>query len=116
MTRSVTGAAWIINVFKGLHQADSGGAHVGIGQSLIVDNKFAAGANIRLRRLSAMHSECGGPVLKAHQQLDKAVDAAYGRKTFASEAERVAFLFQRYQAITSLLAEDTPSQRRKATP
>ena len=62
MTRSVTGAAWIINVFKGLHQADSGGAHVGIGQSLIVDNKFAAGANIRLRRLSAMHSECGGPV------------------------------------------------------
>ena len=55
-------------------------------------------------------------LLKAHQQLDKAVDAAYGRKTFASEAERVAFLFQRYQAITSLLAEDTPSQRRKATP
>ncbi|MFO1234253.1 MAG: hypothetical protein U1E47_03955 [Rivihabitans pingtungensis] len=59
MTRSVTGAAWIINVFKGLHQADSGGAHVGLGQSLIVNNKFAAGANIHLWRLSAMHSECG---------------------------------------------------------
>ena len=53
MTRSVTGAAWIINLFKGLHQADSGGAHVGLGQSLIVNNKFAAGANIRLWRLSA---------------------------------------------------------------
>jgi HlyD family secretion protein len=26
-----------------------------------VNNKFAAGANIRLWRLSAMHSECGGP-------------------------------------------------------
>ena len=61
MTRSVTGAAWIVNMFKGLHQADSGGAHVGLGQSLIVNNKFAAGANIRLWRLSAMHSECGGP-------------------------------------------------------
>jgi hypothetical protein len=44
-----------------LHQADSGGAHVGLGQSLIVNNKFAAGANIRLWRLSAMHFECGGP-------------------------------------------------------
>lgn len=42
-------------------------------------------------------------LLKAHQQLDKAVDAAYGRKAFASEAERVAFLFQRYQELTSLL-------------
>lgn len=52
-------------------------------------------------------------LLKAHQQLDKAVDAAYGRKAFASEAERVAFLFQRYQAITSLLAEDAPPKRRK---
>ena len=52
-------------------------------------------------------------LLKAHQQLDKAVDAAYGRKAFASEAERIAFLFQRYQAITSLLAEDAPPKRRK---
>lgn len=39
----------------------------------------------------------------AHQALDRAVDAAYGKKSFASEAERVAFLFERYQAITSLL-------------
>jgi hypothetical protein len=28
---------------------------------------------------------------KAHQALDKAVDAAYGKKNFASDAERVAF-------------------------
>lgn len=32
-------------------------------------------------------------LFKAHQALDKAVDAAYGKKGFASEAERVAFLF-----------------------
>lgn len=56
-------------------------------------------------------------LLKAHQQLDKAVDAAYGRKAFASEAERIAFLFQRYQAITSLLAEDArPSGVKKPPP
>jgi hypothetical protein len=42
-------------------------------------------------------------LVRAHQTLDRAVDAAYGKKSFASEAERVAFLFERYQAITSLL-------------
>lgn len=41
-------------------------------------------------------------LLKAHQTLDKAVDAAYlaahkGKASFTSEAERVAFLFERYQ-------------------
>ena len=35
-------------------------------------------------------------LIKAHQSLDKAVDAAYGRKSFKGEAERVAFLFERY--------------------
>ncbi len=46
-------------------------------------------------------------LLKAHQALDKAVDAAYGYKGAAtntnSDAARVAFLFERYQQITSLL-------------
>lgn len=36
-------------------------------------------------------------LLKAHQALDKAVDAAYSRKKFNSEAERVAFLFELYE-------------------
>jgi hypothetical protein len=36
-------------------------------------------------------------LLKAHQALDRAVDAAYGRRDFKSEAERVAFLFECYQ-------------------
>jgi hypothetical protein len=42
-------------------------------------------------------------LLKAHQNLDKAVDAAYGVKSFKSEAERVAFLFELYQKYTSFL-------------
>ncbi|WP_348688331.1 class I SAM-dependent DNA methyltransferase [Acidovorax soli] len=46
-------------------------------------------------------------LLKAHQRLDAAVDKAYqlcgGKKSYASDAERVAFLFARYQQLTSLL-------------
>ncbi len=46
-------------------------------------------------------------LLKAHQKLDTAVDAAYqpsgGKKSYASDTERVAFLFDLYQRITSLL-------------
>ncbi|QXL84387.1 DNA methyltransferase [Comamonas sp. NLF-1-9] len=46
-------------------------------------------------------------LLKAHQKLDAAVDAAYalcgGKKTWKSDAERVAYLFERYQQLTSLL-------------
>ena len=46
-------------------------------------------------------------MLKAHQKLDAAVDKAYqlcgGKKSYASDAERVAFLFERYQQLTSLL-------------
>ncbi len=46
-------------------------------------------------------------LLKAHQKLDTAVDAAYqpsgGKRTYSSDAERVAFLFELYQRITNLL-------------
>ena len=57
-------------------------------------------------------------LLKAHQKLDTAVDAAYlasgGKKTYASDAERVAFLFELYQRITSLLPEPTVKKTLKA--
>lgn len=53
---------------------------------------------------------------KAHQALDKAVDAAYGRKSFGSDAERVAFLFELYHKYTSLLpSPEKPKQRRQKT-
>lgn len=45
-------------------------------------------------------------LLKAHRALDAAVDAAYalsgGKKSWKSAAERVAFLFARYQTLTSM--------------
>jgi hypothetical protein len=60
-------------------------------------------------------------LLKAHQKLDTAVDTAYqpsgGKKTYASDAERVAFLFKLYQRITSLLPgpADTKTRKTKST-
>ena len=49
---------------------------------------------------------------KAHKALDKAVDAAYGKTKFAGEAERVAFLFQRYEYLTTLLPTATKKTKR----
>jgi hypothetical protein len=42
-------------------------------------------------------------LLKAHQALDKAVDAAYGKKDFKTEAERVAFLFELHRKYVNEL-------------
>jgi hypothetical protein len=43
---------------------------------------------------------------KAHQKLDKAVEAAYGR-TFDSDSQRVAYLFELYQKLCGELFVDT---------
>jgi hypothetical protein len=57
-------------------------------------------------------------LLKAHQKLDTAVDAAYqpsgGKKAYASDAERVAFLFELYQRITSLLPSPAAKKTRNS--
>ena len=50
-------------------------------------------------------------LLKAHQTLDKAVDAAYGKKNFPNEAARVAFLFELYQKYTNLLPATTTKKK-----
>ena len=58
-------------------------------------------------------------LLKAHQKLDAAVDAAYqpsgGKKSYASDAERVAFLFDLYQRITSLLPSSINNVKTRKT-
>jgi hypothetical protein len=42
------------------------------------------------------------PVLvKAHNELDKAVDAAYSKQTFNSDAKRMEFLFELYEKYTA---------------
>jgi hypothetical protein len=57
-------------------------------------------------------------LLRAHQKLDAAVDKAYGKSGFKSDAERVAFLFARYRALTSLLpvVKAGPRMRGKIAP
>lgn len=51
---------------------------------------------------------------KAHQVLNRAVDAAYGKVAFTSEAERVAYLFELYRKITAPLDIAAPKKPRKA--
>ncbi|PQJ94822.1 DNA methyltransferase [Chromatium okenii] len=51
-------------------------------------------------------------LVKAHRQLDAAVDAAYSKQKFSGETDRVAFLFERYQQLTAPL-DPQPPQRRK---
>jgi N-6 DNA Methylase len=59
-------------------------------------------------------------LVKAHQKLDAAVDAAYaqdavhpGKKAYATDAERVAYLFALYQRLTSLLPTEIIKKKRR---
>ncbi len=52
-------------------------------------------------------------LVKAHQTLDRAVDACYRKAAFANDAQRVEFLFERYQQLTSLLPPETKPKRKK---
>ena len=38
-------------------------------------------------------------LVKAHHKLDSAVDAAYSKKKFSGDSDRVAFLFEQYQQL-----------------
>jgi hypothetical protein len=51
-------------------------------------------------------------LLKAHQYLDKAVNVAYGKTNFQTEAQRVAFLFELYQKYTSLFPSEKQKRRK----
>jgi hypothetical protein len=51
-------------------------------------------------------------LLRAHQALDRAVDAAYRRAPFTTERERVAFLFERYQALVAPLVPKDKMEKR----
>ena len=54
-------------------------------------------------------------LVKAHRDLDVAVEAAYGRKSFRDDAERVAFLFELYQRYTSLLPSIGSTKARRTS-
>lgn len=52
-------------------------------------------------------------LIKAHQDLDRAVDTAYGKTGFKTEAERVAFLSERYRQLTAPLATTENKGKKK---
>ena len=51
---------------------------------------------------------------KAHQKLDAAVDSAYAKRKFTGDTDRVAFLFELYQQITSPLESKKATRRKRA--
>ncbi|HPX08311.1 MAG TPA: methylase [Tenuifilaceae bacterium] len=54
-------------------------------------------------------------LVKAHQQLDRAVDAAYRPQPFTSEAKRIEFLFELYDQYTAgLFAPEKKKRGRKS--
>ena len=79
-------------------------------------NLLDARAKFPKASLADLYDSLGMPadLAKAHRALDKAVDAAYGKSSFASEAERVAFLFERYQTTTAPLDVAAPKKTLKA--
>ena len=52
-------------------------------------------------------------LVKAHHRLNAAVDAAYSKKKFSGDSDRVAFLIDLYQQLASPL-EAKKNMRRKA--
>ena len=51
-------------------------------------------------------------LVKAHQANNKAVDKAYGYTGGDDDASRVAFLFKRYEELTSLLPTAVVKKKR----
>ena len=55
-----------------------------------------------------------GPLLKAHQALDRAVDRCYRAEPFPSDRHRVEYLFALYEKITTpLVAAVKPKRKRR---
>ena len=53
-------------------------------------------------------------LVKAHNELDKAVDAAYSKQAFTSEAKRMEFLFELYEKYTAtLFTKEKPKKTKK---
>ena len=53
-------------------------------------------------------------LVKVHNELDKAVDLAYSKQAFTSEAKRMEFLFELYEKYTAdLFAKEKPKKTKK---
>ena len=102
-----------------IHGEDEAFSHVIKNASGAVKNKIEQAAQAILdarvleeNRCAAQGQKCSlaimyaannmpAELVKAHNDLDKAVDAAYNYKGKKDDAARVAFLFERYQELIS---------------
>lgn len=66
---------------------------------------LAARAGYPGSSLAALYDPLTMPpdLVQAHRKLDAAVDAAYARRKFSGDSDRLAFLFELYQQINSPL-------------
>ena len=88
-------------------------------QKMSIENNAKAVLDARARFPNSSLANLYDPLtmppelLKAHQKLDKAVEAAYG-KTFETDAARVAHLFNLYQQMTEgLFAKEKRKGKKK---
>jgi hypothetical protein len=97
-----------------LAQAERAQAAIKIAAQAVLD----ARAEDKSQSLADLYDPDAMPqsLRKAHQKLDKVVDAAYGYKGPADDAARVAFLFGLYQQLTGatamVVAAKTPKPRK----
>ena len=54
-----------------------------------------------------------GPLLKAHQTLDRAVDRCYRPKLFEGDRQRVEHLFALYEKMSAPLLPTTKPKRKR---
>ena len=52
-------------------------------------------------------------LVKAHNELNKSVDAAYSRQIFSTEAKRMEFLFELYEKYTADLFAKEKTKKKK---
>jgi len=65
-----------------------------------------------LELLNGKRSTMPAPLLKAHQQLDRAVDRCYRPEPFPSDRHRVEYLFALYEQLTApLVAAAKPARK-----
>ncbi|WP_312820025.1 DNA methyltransferase [Kaistella carnis] len=86
-----------------------------------IEEKAQAVLDVRASFLNSSLADLYDPLtmpptlVKAHNELDKAVDLAYRNTAFTSEASRLEFLFELYEKYTADLFTKEKVKKRKAT-
>jgi hypothetical protein len=60
-----------------------------------------------------MSAQDGPRFAKAHEQLDREADRCYRKEPFASDRQRVEYLFALYEQLTAPLAVEKKTRKRK---